>query len=254
MFLYSLYVDRKNAAQDLDIIADKSLEVRLKEDQIIVDKLPTVENSDLYISGKRHEFTLREVAAIPNQNFYIEEDGYTLIGTLTQPVILKEMTEEALTKFVQEHVYSGDQYKLWKIDEKNQKALFFQTTSDRPIYYEEHAALEVEWNKDNIIRLYRLSTVTEMEPFEHQAPLVEPIAVIEKLYLQKLLEPKDHIVDVNIGYTFMSELSQREVFVATWEVRVENEALNTKKSFFVNAVDGTILNIEPQLQDKEEQQ
>ncbi|OCS87922.1 two-component system regulatory protein YycI [Caryophanon tenue] len=245
MFLYSLYIDRKNAAQDLDIIADKSLEVRLKEDRITMEELPEIEDGDLYISGKRHKFTLNEVADMPEQNFYVEDTGYTLTGTLNQPQTLKTIDAESLTEFVEDYVYLGDQFTLWEIDEDEQRAIFFQKTSDRPIYYEEDAVLEIEWNKDNLIRMYKMSMLTEMEPFEHQAPLVEPVAVIEKLYLQKLLEPKDHIKAVSIGYTFMSALSQREVFVATWEVHVENKELQTEESFFVNAVDGTILNITP---------
>lgn len=187
-----------------------------------------------------------------NQNFYIEEDGYTLISSLKQPITLEEVSERTLKEFVARYVYRGNDYVLGEIDEDEQRAIFFQKTSERPIYYDEHAMLTIEWNKDNLVRSYTMTMLSEMEPFEHQAPLIEPIAIIEKLYLQKLLEPKDQIQNVNIGYTFMSELSQREVFVATWEIRVKNDSLKTEESFFVNAVDGTILTIVSNEEEEEE--
>lgn len=252
--LYNLYHDRMTATEDLDVIADKSIELRLKEDEITVEPLPKIKEGDLYISGKPHMFMQSEVMHISNQNFYIEEDGQTLISSLTQPIMLDDITSEDLTAFVKQYVYKGEHYVLSEIDEENEQAIFFQKVNERPIYYDEHAKLIVKWNKDNLVRSYEMNMLSEMEPFEHQAPLVEPIAIIEKLYLQKLIEPKDHIVDVNIGYTFMSELSQREVFVATWEIRVENESLNTTESFFVNAVDGTILNIATGDEEQEEEE
>lgn len=241
--LYNLYRERTEGTEGLDVIADKSIELRLKEDEITVEQLPNIKEGDLYISGKPHTFMLHEVADIPNQNFYVEEDGHTLVSSLTQPVKLDNVSTGSLKSFVEQYVYKGEEYMLWQIDEEEEQAIFFQKTSERPIYYDEYAMLTVEWNKEQLVRSYTMTMLSEMEPFEHQAPLVEPIAIIEKLYLQKLLEPKDHIVDVNIGYTFMSELSQREVFVATWEIRVENDSLKTEESFFVNAVDGTILTV-----------
>lgn len=252
--LYNLYHDRMTATEDLDIIADKSIELRLKEDEITVEPLPRIKEGDLYISGKPHTFMQSELMHVANQNFYIEEDGETLISSLTQPVTLDEISGEELTTFVKQYVYNGDQYVLSEIDDDQQQATFFQKVNERPIYYDEHAMLTVEWNKDKLVRSYEMTMLSEMEPFEHQAPLVEPIAIIEKLYLQKLIEPKDHIVDVSIGYTFMSELSQREVFVATWELRVENDSLKTTESFFVNAVDGTLLNIATDDEEQEEEE
>lgn len=249
--LYGLYKERMSGTEDLDVIADKSIELRLKEDEITVKKLPNIKEGDLYISGKPHAFKKRELN-MSNQNFYIEEDGYTLISSLKQPITLEEVSERTLKEFVARYVYRGNDYVLGEIDEDEQRAIFFQKTSERPIYYDEHAMLTIEWNKDNLVRSYTMTMLSEMEPFEHQAPLIEPIAIIEKLYLQKLLEPKDQIQNVNIGYTFMSELSQREVFVATWEIRVKNDSLKTEESFFVNAVDGTILTIVSNEEEEEE--
>ena len=251
--LYNLYRERTEGTEGLDVIADKSIELRLKEDEITVEPLPNIKEGDLYISGKPHRFTLQEVAHMANQHFYIEEDGHTLVSSLTQPVKLDDVSTEALKAFAEQYVYNGSQYLLWQIDEEKQKATFFQKTSERPIYYDEYAMLTVEWNKEQLVRAYTMTMLSEMEPFEHQAPLIEPIAIIEKLYLQKLLQPKDHIVDVNIGYTFMSELSQREVFVATWEIRVENDSLKTDESFFVNAVDGTVLTVPKDEKDEKEE-
>ena len=250
--LYGLYKDRMSGTEDLDVIADKSIELRLKEDKITVEQLPNIKEGDLYISGKPHLFTESELDHISNQNFYIEEDGYTLISSLLQPVTLDEITEQTLKEFTDSYVYKGSDYILAELNKEEQKAVFLQKTSERPIYYDEHGILTIEWNKDNLIRSYTMTMLSEMEPFEHQAALVEPIAIIEKLYLQKLLEPKDQITDVNIGYTFMSELSQREVFVATWEIRVKNDSLKTEESFFVNAVDGTILTIVSNEEEEEE--
>lgn len=250
--LYNLYRERTEGTAGLDVIADKSIELRLKEDEITVEPLPNIKEGDLYISGKPHMFTENEVSDMPSQSFYLEDANHTLISTFTDPIKLEDVSASALKQFAEQYVYKGKEYRLWQIDKEKQQAIFFQQVNERPIYYDEYAMLTIEWSKDEFVRSYTMTMLTEMEPFEHQAPLVEPIAIIEKLYLQKLLQPKDHIIDVNIGYTFMSELSQREVFVATWEIRVENESLKTKESFFVNAVDGTILTVPATEDEKEE--
>jgi len=242
IFLYSLYLNRHTEAQKVEVLGEKTIEARLKDDNITYTTLPNIELAP-YISGSVKHFTNEEMQAFNNHEVLIENET-KIIVTLDQPVPITDVEDPAsYVDFLQTYIIDGTSYGLWEVDKTNQSATFFQRINNRTIYYNNHGMVKVYWNANNEIYQYEQTLLLDLVEFEEKEELWSPIQVIQVLYSRGLLKPDSQITLVKLGYSTLVQFTQTQVFVPTWEIRVINSS-GQQEEYFVNAVEGKVIDVQ----------
>ena len=243
VFLYSLYLNRHTEAQlvQRESLTEKTIEARLKDDNIKYGILPTNIEKAAYISGKVKNFEQENLKIESSNNVLIDKNK--LVVTLKNPIKIKDIDEaSSYNDFLKLNVYEGSSYTLWQIDKENKKATFFQTVNTRTLYYILNGLVEVTWNDQNEIVEYEQTLLEDIVAYKDEKVLTTPLRAIQTLYNKGLLLPNSTITKVNLGYTTLVQFTQTQVFVPTWEIQVQTEK-DGLKEFFVNAVQGGILDL-----------
>lgn len=247
IFLYALYVNRHTEALEVPVIGEKTIESKLKEDHITYGTLPNIENAK-NISARVKKYKSNEIKIKNSKSVKI--DGETkLIVTLIKPVKIKDLEDvNALNNFVSTFIPDGTSYQLWEVDSKNRKATYFQRVKDQMIYYNINGVLTIHWNEKNEIYMFEQSMLENIEEYNEEEKLLTPIQAFQALYVKGLLKPNSSITEVKLGYSTLVQVTETQVFVPTWEVRVKNEN-NLVNEYFVNAVDGKVIDIQENVTD-----
>lgn len=251
IFLYSLYVNRYNEAQSVEVPGEKTIDARLKEDNITYGVLPNAVESATYISGKVHTFTAADFTDPNHQVNLVDPKEARVI--IASPVKLRNVNDDAsFTEFVQANIKEGGSYGLWKVDRDERIAIFFQKTNNRMLYYNKSGLLKIQWNADNEVTMYEQTMLDNIEEVEQQESVLPPIQVIQALYAKGLLKPDSRIEHMQLGYSTLVYLTQTQVLLPTWEVRVKLSD-GAIEEYFVDAVEGKIIEIQEEKQEVEEE-
>lgn len=249
IFLYYFYLNRYNEAQSVEIPGEKTIEARLKEDNITYGSLPNSNEFVVYITGKVHQFKLSEFTK-SNQQVNIIKETLAHVDFIN-PVKLRNNDETSITEFVHANVIDGDSYALWKVDREQRVAIFFQKKGNRMFYYNESALLKVQWNIDNEVTMYEQTMLDNIEEKEKQETVIPPLQIIQTLYNKALLKPESRITQMKLGYSTKGYLTQTQVLVPTWEVQVKLDG--ETEEYFVNASEGNVIEIQGDKQEGEEE-
>lgn len=239
VFLFSLYLNRYNAALDVEVQNDTPIEERLLLDNIKVPKLETVIQEASYVSGNVHLFSEEDLSELTDQTVEVIK-GSQLVSTFDEPLPITE--ENTLEELIHEHVLRGDSYRLWKIDEENQSATFFQKVNNRLVYHNQDAKLVVYWNTEKEIIRYEQTILDNLEDYNDSKKLLPTMQAINILYQRSLLKPDSTVKDVQLGYSTLVSLTETKVFAPTWHILVELSD-GTMEEYFVNAVEGGITEV-----------
>lgn len=246
VFLYSLYVNRHNEAQNVEVLGEKTIEARLKDDNISYAVLPNTIDTASYISGRVKTFVDTEFS-FANQNIQIENDTH-IMSTLSTPVKLRNIEDDSsFTGFLHDHVLGGTSYILWEVNREAGYAIFFQRVDTHTIYYNQNGYVKIYWNSQNEVYQYEQTMLERLEDLEQKEDILPPIQVIQALYTKGLLKTDSRIVSMKLGYSTLVQLTQTQVFAPTWEVRVKSD--DGDEEFFVNAVEGKVIEIQNDLTD-----
>lgn len=252
VFLYSLYVNRYNEAQDVEILGETSIEERLQADNIRFENKSEDTVKESYVSGNIKVYNPEELKPLDNQTFEIF-DRTKLMSTFEEPVVIGSPEDPAsLIKFVSTNVYDGTSYELFSVDGQANKAVFFQTINNRQVFFNQNAQLTVFWNEENQIIRYEQSALEELEDFEQTENLFPDERAVEVLYQRHILQPNSTIESINLGYSTLVQLTETQVFAPTWQVRVELQD-GSKEDYFVNAVEGKIIEFNKESAELEEE-
>ena len=252
VFLYSLYLNRYNDAQELEILGETSIEERLQADNIRFESKTVDSVKESYVSGNIRVYDPEELKPLDNQSFEIF-DRTKLVSTFKEPVIIGSPEDPAsLVKFVSTNVYDGATYELFDVDKAAKKAIFFQTINNRQVYFNQNALLTIYWNEENQIIRYEQTALEELEEFEQTENLLPDERAVEVLYQRNILKPNSTIESINLGYSTLVQLTETQVFAPTWRVRVELQD-GSREDYFVNAVEGKIIEFNKEATELEEE-
>jgi len=245
VFLYSLYVNRYTEVKRIDVQGETKIEERLKMDGITYPKLPEIETAS-FASGEVWVFDPKEVKDAKGQTLRLTDDRGTIVGVPKEPVSIKG--EDGKLDFgglLDKYVKNGSDYKLWKADEKKREAVFFQTIDSLPFYFNQSSTLTVHWNEALEVTDYQQRLMDEIVLFNQEKDLFPPIQAINALYSRGYLKTDSTITKVEMGYSPLVQLTKTQVFAPTWHIHVKlNDG--TSEDFFVNAVDGKVLDKLPE--------
>ena len=255
IFLYTQYVNVYTQGQKVEVLGEKTTEAQLKDDNITYITLPNTVDNVSYLSGKMRNFKENELP--PNNLVDIQIIGdYIVRANFKDPVSIKDLSNVTyFQEFPSFYVHEGDKYVLWEVNEGQQYALYFQMINDRTLYYNSSGYLKVYWNELNEIYAYEQTMLEKVEEYEQKDSTIPPIQVLQALYSRNLLKADSRIIDMNLGYSTLVQLTETQVFAPTWQVRVRNVDGQTEEHF-VNAFEGKVLEIQKSsntLDDEEEE-
>ncbi|WP_172370292.1 two-component system regulatory protein YycI [Sporosarcina jiandibaonis] len=250
VFLYSLYIDRHQDAQKLQVMGETSIEESLRLDDISYGELPVFTDESYYVSAEIAEFPEEELDKFTGQKFTLVDEEH-LISRLEAPYPLKNSKgEEQFTEFLATHVLNGKEYVLWGRDEDKRQAMFFQKVDDYPIFFNKNAMLIIHWDKDENIISYEQSMFGEFINFNKKKDLLLPIEAINALSSKDYLKKGSTVINISLGYSTHIQLTKTQVFAPTWHVRVKLEDEEIE-DYFVNATDGKVIEFKDELEDPE---
>ncbi|MGE7112063.1 two-component system regulatory protein YycI [Lysinibacillus sp. NPDC047702] len=252
IFLYSFYLKRYNEAQSVEIPGERTIETRLKDDNITYGALP-INESATYITGKVHKFTSSDFPDKNQQANIIKETLAHIV--FINPVKLRNINDNtSFTEFLHTNVKAGDSYALWKVDREERVAIFFQKKNNQMFYYNDSASLKVQWNMDHEVIMYEQTMIDSIEEIEQQETVIPPLQIIQTLYAKGLLKAESRITHIKLGYSTFSNLTQTQtqVLIPTWEVQVKLADGETEE-YFVDAMEGKIIDIQEDKQEGEEE-
>ena len=93
IFLYSLYVNRYNEAKDIEVPGEKTIEARLKDDNITYGTLPNNIESASYMTAQVHKFTTDEFSN-SNQQIKFRDNNTKARAIFIKPVKLRNVSDE----------------------------------------------------------------------------------------------------------------------------------------------------------------
>jgi regulatory protein YycI of two-component signal transduction system YycFG len=254
LFLYTQYLDTYNKGKKIVVLGETTkIEARLKEDNITYTELPTFNENIPYYSGEIKIFTAGEVPYFTNQNTRIEHEN-KLVVTMDKPVKLQESaTRNKYEEFVHSFVNEGDNYTLWSVDEEKREATFFQKVNNLTLYYNIQGYVKIYWNEENRVYEYEQTMLEKHEKLEKKPKLLTSSQVLQVLYGKNLLKPDSQILKMNLGYSTIVQITQTQVFAPTWEIRIRL-ADKTEETYFLNAENGKIVDIQNDLLEIVEQE
>lgn len=257
VFLYSVYVSNYNEDQKLDVIGESSIESDLKSANITMNKLPTATEKITYISGKIKTFENVDLQDVPKNQIVTIRDENIIEGTLKTPLQLEAITGKLLTEFVENSIYKGQYYKLWSINTTNNEATFFQVTDGQTIFYNQSASIKLHWSEKKEITNYEQTYFGSLKPVGEKTAYIKPVQAIKSIFEKGFLKDNTTINSVDLGYSTLVPLTETQVLSPTWHIQatVPNEdGKKEEKSFFVNAIDSQILDIEKNIEFKNKEQ
>ncbi|KYG89839.1 two-component system regulatory protein YycI [Metasolibacillus sp. FSL H7-0170] len=252
IFLYSQYVKNYKENQNVEVLGEKNIEAKLKDDNITYAALPNNVEKAAYISGKVKLFNTSDALQGINEMYRVEDED-TLIVTFQKPIKLRNMEQSGFQEFIQQYINAGASYTLWDINREEGTAIYFQRMNDRTLYYSLKGLVKVYFTEQGEVYKYEQTMLEQLGELEQQKNLLPPIQIIQVLYARNFIKPNSHITSMKLGYSTLFQFTQTQVFAPTWEVRVQTQE-GTSEEFFVNAVEGKVVDMQLDVKAVEEEE
>lgn len=252
VFLYSLYVTQRSETLNVKIQGNVSIEDSLRFDNITYGELPKNNEDSYFVSAEIAVFSEEELLSLQNQSIEVE-DGTHLYSTIKKPIMLNNTNGEIdFNSFLAEYVLHGEEYVLWKRNDKERQATFFQHVSGQPIYFNQNAMLTLFWNESDEVIRYEQRMFGEFVSFNRKKDVLPPLQAINTLNTRNYLKPDSKVLSMKLGYSTLAQLTKTQVFAPTWYIQVELSS-GELEDFFINANDGKIIEFQSEkVEHKEE--
>ena len=236
----------------MQVMEKTSIEESFKMDNITVTDLPVVSKDSDYLSAQVLTFTLEDMKKLTNQSANVL-NGTEIHSTLNDPVVVRtDKGDYNFTGFLADYILHGNEYVLWRVDEEEQQAIFFQQVKQTPIYFSQKAILKVNWNDDGEVTNYDQQVLGEFNNFNHKKDLLSPVEALGSLYSRGLLKQDSTVKSMKLGYSTLVQFTEKQVFAPTWHVHVELKD-GEFEDHFINAIEGKVIEfqIEPLVEQNE---
>ncbi|MGG0668927.1 two-component system regulatory protein YycI [Sporosarcina koreensis] len=240
IFLYSLYINQRTEAQNVQVAGKTSIEDLMKQENITYN-VPQVVKSDFsYISANMKSFSQEELESLEDQSIDII-DNTTIESEMRTPVSILNTKEEYYFKdFLTKYVLNGAEYEFWQVDEESRKAIFFQKVNGEPIFYSSNATLTIYWDEDYEVTHYEQRMLEEFSSDNHKKEVLTQDEAVGSLATRGFLRPDSKVLKVTPGYSSLVQLTGKQVFAPTWNIRVELKD-GTIEDHFINAIEGKVI-------------
>jgi len=240
IFLILQIIDQKSAST-YDYLSDVPVEEQMAADQITLPELPQGPEEEFYIEANVRDFSMENLAN-PAKNGQLSEESHELQITLDSPYELGENWHISdVDRFVKNFIDSGSEYRYWDYDKTKNTITYFQQYNGKLFYNNRDARIVLQLNEDQEIVSYSQTMLEDITEIKNQA-ILSALDTVLILYKNRLLERNDEVIDVELGYYTLVPLKSSQILAPTWRISIAG-----KDDFFINAVEGHIINEETQI-------
>ncbi|WP_171016951.1 two-component system regulatory protein YycI [Pseudalkalibacillus caeni] len=261
VFLAYQLIDKKNTSSQFEQYKKAPIQKTLADANISFKKaLPPPETPTVmdFISGDTHVFTkdkINEKEKATNQKITPVPENTKEITKIKSEMkgdpfdIADSLKDANFSIFLETNVINGSEYRFSYVDQEDPKHLvFYQTYQDNQIFKQDRGKLDIYLNDDGDIVSYE-QTYLNVKTLKEDQKIESAIQALSLLHTNRYLQANDKVTEIKLGYsTFNTDAGASEVlvFVPTWRVLVNGE-----KFFYVNAVEGTISQLETEKPNEE---
>lgn len=238
IFLFYQFMNQKSE-NNFDIIQETPIDQQLKADNIqIKTELPDKPLKESYIKADEMHFKKQQLIDLSNQTITIINDT-TLKSKLTRPYKLKNDWKAAdIDHFVSTYTFNGDKYKFAEYDRSKNIITYYQVYKNHVLFKNKSGRIQLFLNDQNEIVSYTQTMLGGIEEVSKQEIITAYDAMII-LYNKGLLDGGSSITNVEFGYYTLVPIKTSQLLAPTWRFTIDR-----KYDFFVNAVEGHVLNAE----------
>lgn len=235
----------------MQVAGRTSIEDLMKQENITYN-VPQVVKSDFsYISANMKSFSPEELEPLEDQTIEII-DHTKIESKMNKPVSIRNAKEEIYFKdFITKYVWNGAEYELWEVDKEARKAIFFQKVNGEPIFYSSNATLTIYWDEDYEVTHYEQRMLEEFSSDTHKKKVLTQDEAVGSLATRGFLRPDSKVLKVVPGYSSLVQLTGKQVFAPTWNIRVELKD-GTIEDHFINAIEGKVIDFKLDKLEEEE--
>lgn len=248
MFLFYVY---QEGEKDKKIVStgtiSENIEERLRSDDISVPhSLSEKVEQGYYISAEETSIYLNAKELLKNQEWQVNDNQ--LISNLTsktEETNLSGDEAESVKEFVSKtgNILYGPDYVMSKFEnQKETKYVFHQEWEDIP-FYDETSQMTVYLQKNDFENIaidnYEQTHLSNIEPLRDPQNLISEREAIISLYTNNRLQSGNKIKAINLGYTRIFTVREKNVYIPAWFVAVETNKNNVqveRVDAFSNAV------------------
>ncbi len=236
---------KKYDSSQYDYVSETSFENKLKTEEIEYAELPKNVKKNALISATPKKFSKDELMELTNtilqgQSITIKNET-TIESELKEPFPIKdEFNLEELAPLLKNHVFQGEQYRFWKVNEAEQTITYYQQIDGKQLYKNVSGELTFYLDKENRITGYRQTLLEDVEELSEEENIHQPIKAIETLYENGRLPFGSKITKVELGYYTLVHLTSSQVLTPVWRVVLDEE-----EDVFVDAFfEGNIIQLD----------
>lgn len=212
----------------------------MKQENITYNVPQVIKNDFSYISANMKSFTQEELESLEDQSIVII-DNTQIESVMETAVSIRNAKEDIhFTDFLTKYVWNGAEYELWEIDKEARKAIFFQRVNGEPIFYSQNATLTIYWDENYEVTHYRQRMLEEFTSDNHKKEVLKQDEAVRSLVTRGYLKQDSKVLKVTPGYSSLVQLTGKQVFAPTWNIRVELKD-GTIEDHFINAIEGKVI-------------
>lgn len=235
----------------MQVAGKTSIEDLMKQENISYNLPQVIKNDFSYISANMKYFTLEELEPLEDQSFEII-DKTRIESKMNTPVSIINSKEDYYFKdFLTKYVSNGSEYEFWEVDKEARKAIFFQKVNGEPIFYSSNATLTIYWDENYEVTHYEQRMLEEFSSDNHKKEVLTQDEAVGSLATRGYLKPDSKVLKVIPGYSSLVQLTGKQVFAPTWNIRVELKD-GTIEDHFINAIEGKVIDFKLDKVDEEE--
>jgi len=245
MFLFYVY---QEGEKDQKIVStgtiSENIEERLRSDDIDVPhSLSEKVEQGYYLSAEETNLFTDAKASLKNQEWQVSDNQ--LISSLVTKFdsFLKKNfdinfsdsdEEKEAKKFVSQkgNVLNNSEYVLSEFEnQKGEKYVFHQEWEDIP-FYDETSQLTLRLQKNDFGHLeidnYEQTHLSNIEPLRDPQNLISEREAVISLYTNNRLQSGNKIKSINLGYTRIFTVREKNVYIPAWFITVETNKNNVQ--------------------------
>ena len=235
MFLFYVYQEGKTEQKTVSTgTISENIEERLRADDIKVPhSLSEKIHQGYYLSAEEGQFFQDAKEQLKNQEWQVNDAQLTSqLFSKTDTVIDSDNGEKEVEDFITKkgNVLYSDEYKYSTFEsQKDTKYMFHQEWEGLPVY-DETSQLSVNLQKDNVevatIDSYEQTYITNIEALRDPQRLISDREAIISLYTNNRLQSGNKIKWIELGYTRIFTVREKNVYIPAWFVAVESNKNN----------------------------
>jgi len=242
--LFQFFNKQKEDNISVQDTPDRSIEEQLVQENIKIGDLPDQEYNESYITVRQQtlgEEEKKQLEDLTNQDS-IAIDNKFILSVFEKPVPIPENAkDEEISSIIEKNIMYPDDYKFKSWDKELNVLILFQKKNDRPVYFNQNGMILIFLNDKNEMTGYTQTMLSKPEKTKtDKKSLIKPIKAVELLYKSNQLNSGSEIKSADlVFYTRIPLRNGLQVFVPTWKIAVTDK--DEKKNYFVNAIEGFII-------------